>query len=72
MKIRIVSDCQGGTPLQHLATGAVVDLPVDEAAPLCLAGRAVLVDGNDRPELVRHMRAMDDLAHRIAGSRGLR
>lgn len=72
MKIRIVSDTQGGEPLQHLATGAVIDLPVAEAAPLCKAGRAVLVDGNDRPELVRYMRSMDDLAHRIAGGGGFR
>lgn len=68
MKIRIVSDCQGGTPLQHMPTGAVVDLAVAEAAPLCWAGRAVLVDAEDRPELLRHMRSMDDLAHRVAGA----
>lgn len=67
MKIKIVSDCQGGTPLQHLRVGAVVDLDVADAAPLCQAGRAVLVDAEDRPALLRHMKAEDDRALRQAG-----
>lgn len=67
MKIKIVSDCQGGTPLQHLATGTVVDLSAEDAAPLWRAGKAVLVQPDDRPMLLKHLKADDDRAHRLAG-----
>ena len=66
MKIKIVSACQGGTPLQHLRGGAVVDLDVANAQKVDAAhlyattarellreGAGRLVDEADLPRLVQ-------------------